>query len=177
MKSKRVVCGGGIVAMVWGLILMAPLSSSAGTLRIDKVDYKEKGIHSMWSESDRRWKPGLPQVTGIISSRDDFNGSTYLHVYFFDIDKKPVGEIKKVTCTESVGKDGWDYGFDSPNKLTRRTDVLFMFAVPQSLVDQKWDRAIVVFGTDTEAVAEAEPRARIEDYDFPEKELVLKTQK
>jgi hypothetical protein len=172
MKSKLILCG--ITGVIWGLIPMLPNSLTASSLRLDKVDFKEKG-QEMLIESEHVWKAGYPQITGVISSTEDINVPTYIYVYFFDKDKKPIGELKKISCTRSYGKNGQELGISAPERLVRRTEMLFMVEVPQSLIDQKWDRAIVVFGTATDAIAEAIPRANVEEYEFPEKELVLKS--
>lgn len=169
MKSK--IVRGMLMGAALGLAILTPCNGRAGVFRIQKVKYDERGGQSMWINKERAWKTGYPQLCAIVSCRDDINSPTFLRAYFFDEDKKLVGEIKKPACVWGGG----DTFFGAPAKLTRRTELMVMFEVPQDLADKKWSRAIVVFGNDSEAVAEADPRSTLDDYAYPEKELVDKS--
>lgn len=161
------------MAVITGLIALAPLSSMADTFRIAKIRFETRSSQSMWIEKERAWKEGYPQVIAIISTREDIDSRTTLRLYLFDDDKKLIREFKKPTCTKMVSKTGvWDYGFDAPSKMPKRTEMLVQFEIPEDLAERRWAKAIIVFGNGSEVAAEADPRGNLDGYEFPEKSLV-----
>lgn len=161
-----------VMAVIAGLVSLAPLSSRADTLRISKVRFDERSAPTMWIPKEHAWKEGYPQINALISSREDINSQTIVRLYLYDEEKKLIREFKKPTCTQINTKTGWDWGFDAPAKLPKRIEMLVQFQIPEELVEKRWAKAIVVFGNGSEVTAESEPRGSLDDYDFPEKSQV-----
>jgi hypothetical protein len=126
-------------------------------------------------------KGGVPKIRTLLSTKKDIaSKETFARVHLFDADKKFLITIQKPESVEKRQPDSDMYmiypGAGGFKNIKKDTQLTAEFEVPLfDMGGKKWSRFIVVFGNDKEANARAYPNTPIDDYEFPEKELVLKS--
>ena len=176
MDDVKANCRFALMAL-FVVIFMVSLSSTEAKppYKIRKLKYDNKK-HQIWF--DKSWRYGVPQIVAYLDTRKDIDSEqVFLHLYFYDKEKKLVASLTKPNNTFSYPRTGRVVGFGTPTSWKKRLEVVAQFAVPKKLRGKrKWKRALLVFGDDESAVAKSEPGGAVSDYDFPEKQQVLKSE-
>jgi len=95
-----------------------------------------------------------------------------MKAYFFNKNRELVSELKQPTSVSFGNRES----FRMPEKFFPGKKYSVYFGVSQSIQrgKEKWKHIIVVFGNREKATADIHPKEDIGQFDFPEKELVLK---
>lgn len=95
-----------------------------------------------------------------------------MKAYFYNRNRELVGEHRMPTSVSFGNRESFRF----PEKFVPGKKYSVYFGVSQSIQrgKEKWKNVIVVFGNREKATADIHPKEDIAQFDFPEKELVMK---
>jgi hypothetical protein len=120
------------------------------------------------------WKSNAPCIQAEVRvTRDIGSTKPYVRAYFFDREKNLLESFKgPVEVSESQNKDTAMPAFFKPHQPYK---VCFPITERTTQPGKSWSRVIIVFGDKTYATAECFPKDEMASFDFPEKDLAMKS--
>lgn len=115
------------------------------------------------------WRSNFPAIEMDIRVTEKITEQPYARIYYFDKEKKLLVNHKQVA---RFSDDGSNY-YAMPVVYAPKKWSSVCFGISDRA--DGWHRAVVVFGGKQFATAEVYPAGNISDYEFKEKELVLKS--
>jgi len=128
----------------------------------------------IWAYVSNAWKADAPCIQAEVRVDRDIGASKpYARAYFFDRDKNLLESFKgPIEVSENQLKDTSMPTFFKPHQPNK---VYFPITERTTQPGKNWSRVIIVFGDKTYATAECFPKDEVGNFDFPEKDLVLKS--
>jgi len=128
----------------------------------------------IWASINNAWKGNAPCIQAEVRVNRDIGASKpYVRAYFFDREKNLLESFKgPIEVSENQSSYTAMPAFFKPHQPNK---VCFPITERSTQPGKTWSRVIIVFGDKDHATAECFPKDELGNFDFPEKDLALKS--